>query len=50
MSIIHRQICYIRHPCRSNSIDYRSRHTTDMNELQKIIEEKRNLQHLQISL
>jgi len=35
---------------KSNSIDYRSRHTTDMNELQKIIEEKRNLQHLQISL
>ncbi len=26
---------------KSNSIDYRSRHTTDMNELQKIIEEKK---------
>ncbi len=32
------------------SLDYRSRHVTDLNELQKLIEEKRKIQTLQISL
>ena len=35
---------------KKNNIEYRSRTTTDLNELQKILEEKRNLQNLHISL
>ena len=32
------------------SLDYRSRHVTDLNELQHLIEEKKRLQTLQIML
>ncbi|MCR5691949.1 MAG: DNA primase [Eubacterium sp.] len=38
------------HNIKNNSIDYRSRHTTDLADLQKIIEEKNKLKNIQLTL
>ncbi len=38
------------HSIKKYSIDYRSRHVTDIHELQRLIEEKKNLQSLHIDL